>query len=110
MKSNICAGVLLLILAIGSPAAAQSDDEQTVETGWWWLYGATVAQVNERISGGFRITDIEIAQVSPLRFNAVFVHNSGAYAKTRCWYYNATGQFIGDRLTENNASLIDLDS
>src|SRR3972149_6016350 len=80
-------GITLVNSLFAGTAAAQSDQDQTIPTGWWWLYNVTPAQVNERINAGFRITDLEIADSDPLRFNAVFVHNSGGYAKGWWWYY-----------------------
>ena len=90
-------------------AAAQSDQDQTIPTGWWWLYNVTAAQVNERINAGYRITDLEIADPDPLRFNAVFVHNSGEYAKGWWWYYGVDADYVSDRINDNNARLIDLE-
>jgi len=96
-------------LASGLPAAAQSDQDQTTPTGWWWLTNATSDQVNERVNPGFRITDLEVVQASPLRFNAAFVENSGAYNKGWWWYYNADVQFLDNALSSNNPRLIDLE-
>lgn len=102
-------GITLAGSLFAGTAAAQSDQDQTVPTGWWWLYNVTAAQVNERINAGFRITDLEIANPDPLRFNAVFVYNSGAYAKGWWWYFGVDENYVTARINDNNARLIDLE-
>ena len=100
-----------LLLAFGGSARAQSDRDQTTPTGWYWLFNASLDRVNDIITDeGARIIDIEVAQVSPIRFNAVFVRNTGAYAKAWWWYFDATSSFLSDRISENNARIIDLDA
>jgi hypothetical protein len=108
-RLGVCMGITLAGLTSGLPAKAQSDQDQTTPTGWWWLSNATSDQVNERVNAGFRITDLEVVQASPIRFNAAFVENSGAYSKGWWWYYNADVPFLDSALTANNARLIDLE-
>ncbi len=103
--------IATLVLTWSAPAVrGQSDQDQTIPTGWWWLYNVTAAQVDERINAGFRITDLEIANPDPLRFNAVFGENSGAYAKGWWWYYGVDAAFVSNAINALGARLIDLES
>ncbi len=97
-------------LGVAAPAVhAQQldDDERSTVTGWGWYYGVTAQTLDDAVADGYRITDIEIASESPLRFNACLVANSGEYAKTWWWYYGITSAQMTGFLNTNNARLID---
>lgn len=100
----------LCMLAVAPTANADLERSLDDPTAWWWLYGATEAQVSDIINDeGARLVDIEVESVSPLRFNAAFVHNSGGYASGWWWYYNATTTDISNLLTANTGRLIDIE-
>ena len=57
-----------------------------------------------------RIIDIDTYFISGQRFySAVMIQNTGANARGWWWYVNATPDFISQRLTDNNARLIDIE-
>jgi Beta-lactamase enzyme family/Polyglycine hydrolase-like, structural repeat len=106
-----CALAVFLFLF---PAAAMADiDPERIEdaqTGWWYLSNVTEAQINQVINDeGARLIDIEIYTVSPLRFTAAFVRNSGTYASGWWWYFGQSIVSITAHLDENNARLIDIE-
>ncbi|MBC7772153.1 MAG: serine hydrolase, partial [Pyrinomonadaceae bacterium] len=110
---NHCALALIsaasLLSGLTSTTFAQSDNEtSSPANGWYWYYGVTAATVEDTVDDGYRLTDISIDSVSPLRFNTVFVRNSGEHAKTFWWYYGLTEQQVSDFLSANNARLTDL--
>jgi hypothetical protein len=99
-----------LLAAAASPALAQQldDDERSTPAGWYWYHGVSADTITDLTDDGFRVTDIEIDDNSPLRFNALLVRNTGEYAKTYWWYYGLTAAQVSDRLADNNARLTDL--
>ena len=93
--------------------ASTDDRSVAVQTSWWIYNGVTEASLNTFLSqNGARLTDIEIDSIvaGQPRFTARMVKNSGAYAVPGWWwYYGLTFSQVGDRLTTNNARLIDLE-
>lgn len=84
------------MLAGASPAAAAKaiDPERysTVPTGWAWYYTNTKAGIDNYASANnMRVTAIEVADTSPLKFTATMVRNTGTYKRTSKWY---TGQTV----------------
>ena len=57
-----------------------------------------------------RVIDIEIDQASPLRLNAVYVKNEGPHQKGWWWYYGLTTAQVTEKLNENRARLIDVET
>jgi CubicO group peptidase (beta-lactamase class C family) len=102
--------LLLLSLMSILPAAARAERSTTTPTGWWWFQGATLDNVADKISQGYRLTDLEIEGVSPFRVSAVLVKNSGAHAKGWWWYYGVSPQFISDKISEHQARIIDMET
>lgn len=110
LRLCIILGCLLAVVAGALPAApAQAEKWHTDPTGWWWLQGVTEAQLKAKIDEGFRMIDIEVEQTAPYRFSAAFVKNTGVYAKTWWWYYGVSADFVGQKLDENQARIIDLE-
>ncbi|MCH7698221.1 MAG: serine hydrolase [Chloroflexi bacterium] len=103
--------VLLGVTSIGGSAGATTQvRSQSDPTAWWWYYGQTPAQVTDLIDdNSARIVDIEVQDVSPLRFAVAMVRNEGAYASGWWWYYGLTAQQVSDNLSDNSARLIDLE-
>ena len=61
-------------------AAAVLDPERnaTIPTGWHFWVGQTKAQIDKRAKkAGERVVDVNVDSVSPLRFSAVLVRNTG---------------------------------
>ncbi len=78
-------------------------------TGWYWLTGASVADVSEKTSQGFRVIDLEIEDESPLKLSVAMVRNTGEHQKTWWWYYGLTGAQLEERLSQNKGRIIDLE-
>jgi hypothetical protein len=107
----------LALLALASPAAAQTLDDRTrtTPTGWWYLPNASEAQINERLaSTQSRLVDISVRSTNPWRFDVVAVHNVGAYALPAAgWFYRRTAAELRDlgptstnRITDIEVSLV----
>ena len=93
-----------------SIAAASDDSDDTTPAGWTQHTGWTAGDLNTQLAQGLRLVDIEVASVSPLRFDATTVQNSGSHAKAWWWYYGVDANFVSQKLTENNARLVDIES
>jgi hypothetical protein len=80
--------------------------------GWWWYYGLSAEAVSTKLNNNdARIIDLESYWVGgQQRFAVIMVPNTGANAKAWWWYYNVSPEFIGDKLDQNNARLIDIDT
>ena len=102
---------LLLISLLGLlPIPAHAERATTTPTGHWWFMGASVDNIKARVNEGYRVTDLEIESVSPFRLSAALVKNSGAHAKSWWWYYGVSIDFIVQKLNDNKARVIDLES
>ncbi|HEV8309023.1 MAG TPA: serine hydrolase [Methylomirabilota bacterium] len=79
---------------------------------WWWYFGLTAAQVTDRLNANqARLIDLEpYVTSSGVRFAAVMVSNTGSFARAWWWYQGVSAAFLSQKLTENQARLIDLDS
>jgi hypothetical protein len=78
-------------------------------TGWYWLTGATAAQLADKVDDGYRIFDIEVENTDPYRFSAALVANQGVHQQTWWWYYGKTAAEIQSLITANQARIIDLE-
>jgi hypothetical protein len=92
-----------------SAANAQSQQDLVTPTGWWYQGNVTPQTVSDRAAQGYRLVDIEVEDDDPLRMSAVFVRNTGDYAKGWWWYYGLTEAGVNSRLVSNNARLIDVE-
>jgi hypothetical protein len=76
-------------------------------TGWAVYEHQTATDVTNTINSGYRLVDISIETYTPgWTFTAVYVHNSGSYAKSWWWYYNVDVTTLSSDLSTNNARLI----
>jgi CubicO group peptidase (beta-lactamase class C family) len=95
--------------SIGGPGSVTTGPPEPVDyefgpdTGWWWFDNTSESDLVERLDAGFRLVDLEIVQVDPIRFAAVLVRNSGAYAKTWFWFYDRTEAQIRNLAAEFEA-------
>lgn len=72
--------------------------------------GLSGTQLKARIEAdGTRLTDIEVASVSPLRFDAAAVKSGGAYRGKWWWHGGLSEQGVNDLWREKNARLIDVE-
>lgn len=87
-------------------------NEGEYKKGWWWYYGQTSEQVKNLISSKkARIIDSEIYYVNgQKRYAVVMVPNSGASAKSWWYYSGLTFAQIGEKVSEKQGRMIDLDS
>jgi len=101
---------LLAALSCPSPVSllAQEARDLSSPTVHRYLYGASEASLAAAVSEGYRITDLEIEGLSPLRFSAVMVHNSGDYAADWWWYYGQTATQVEALLSQQQGRLIDV--
>jgi CubicO group peptidase (beta-lactamase class C family) len=76
------------------------------DTAWWWFARASEAEIVARLDEGFRLVDLEVVEANPIRFAAVLVRNTGAYAKTWWWYFDRTEAEIRDLAALHDARLI----
>ncbi len=106
----VLAATLVLTLGLAAPASAADDRDSTAITGWWQLSYASLTDVNNRVTAGYRLIDIEVVQASPLRFAATFVANTGSYAKSWWWYYGQTSSELLAKASANGARLIDVEA
>jgi hypothetical protein len=68
------------------------------QSGWWWLFGITEAQVNDALNDfGARLIDIEVTGNSPTTFNVVMVsQNTGG----DWWYFGQTPDLIEQKVNQ----------
>ncbi len=107
--------ITLLAVTVGassaSPAASVQDPERnaTTPTGWHFWVGQTKAQIDKRAKDASeRVVDINLDSVVPLRFSAVLVRNSGAYARTGGWSYGSEAD-VTNKINAEQGRLIDLE-
>ena len=93
--------------------ALTDDRSVSVPTAWWAYTGITASSVTSFLNtNGARLTDIEIHSIvgGQPRFTLRMVRNNGAYAVPGWWwYFGQTFSEIGQKLSANNARLIDLE-
>ncbi len=82
------------------------------QKGWWWYYGVSPAFISEKLNENkARLIDLESYWVNgEQRFAVVMVPNTGDDGKAWWWYYNVSASFVADKLSENQARLIDIET
>jgi hypothetical protein len=97
--------------AVAPSPAAEPERSLTTPTGWWWYPNASADFLTNKVnSEGARIIDIEVRKVSPTRFTAALVHNSGVHASDWWWYPELSAQELSDKLAELGARILDLET
>lgn len=90
-----------------SPLTLSDDRDNTTPTGWAVYEHQTAAQVATTLASGYRLVDISIEAYTPdWTFTAVYVQNSGTYAKSWWWYYNVDTATLSADLATNQARLV----
>lgn len=100
---------LALIAALTLVGMAHANRTSILETDHRYGANLSAGDINEIVSSGFRMHDIEVTQASPLRFSASFVRNSGSYAKAWWWTADKTAAQLLAFMNERNARCIDLE-
>lgn len=82
------------------------------QKGWWWYYGVDPQFISQKLGEhNARLLDIESYWVgNEQRFAVVMVPNTGSDSKAWWWYYNVSASFVSDKLNENQARLIDIET
>ncbi len=82
------------------------------QKGWWWYYGVDVDFVSTKLSEHkARLIDVETYWVNgQQRLAVVMVPNTGSESKAWWWYVNASASFVGQKLSEHQARLIDIET
>ena len=94
-----------------STATAVQDPERnaTTPTGWHFWVGQSKAKIDQLAKrSSERVVDVNVDSVSPLRFSAVLVRNSGPYARTGSWSYGSEAD-VTNTMNAKKARLIDLE-
>ena len=93
LRSSVLAVVLATVGASNArPAAAVQDPERnaTTPTRWHFWVGQKKSKIDQLAQGaGERVVDVNVDSVTPLRFSAVLVRNSGSYARTGGWSFGS---------------------
>lgn len=100
---------LLVALSTATEAAAQEDRLNRHPTQQVWVHDVPASTVINYTNAGYRITDLEIASVSPFTLTAALVKNTGAYAKRWYWYYNMTAADVSTKITQLGVRIYDLE-
>jgi hypothetical protein len=109
-------GALAVLMATvgasyASPAAAVQDPERnaTTPTGWHFWVGQTREKIDQLANqAGERVVDVNVDSVTPLRFSAVLVRNTGPYARTGGWSL-ASEAGLTNKINAEKGRLIDLE-
>ncbi len=112
MKRLVCLTLIFLLLIVVSSSTLGQELERISgeSTGWWWYSNASVEALATAFDvHGARLIDLEVTSVSPLRFSACLVENSGCYASAWWWYFGIDGDRVSELLDELSARIIDLE-
>ena len=116
-KATVAALVALtaVLATVGAsnatPAAAVQDPERnaTTPTRWHFWVGQKKSKIDELAQkAGERVVDVNVDSVTPLRFSAVLVRNSGTYARTGDWSFGSEAD-VTKKINAEQGRLIDLE-
>jgi Beta-lactamase enzyme family/Bacterial tandem repeat domain 1 len=109
------AALAVILVTVGAsnatPASAVQDPERnaTTPTRWHFWVGQTKSQIDKRAEKAReRVVDVNVDSVTPLRFSAVLVRNSGPYARTGGWSYGSEAG-VTNTINAHQGRLIDLE-
>jgi hypothetical protein len=108
--------VLAVLLATvgasnATPAAAVQDPERnsTTPARWHFWVGQKKSKIDELAqNAGERVIDVNVDSVTPLRFSAVLVRNSGVYARAGGWSIGSESD-VTNKINAEQGRLIDLE-
>jgi Beta-lactamase enzyme family len=111
----VLAALAVLLATVGAsnatPAAAVQDPERnaTTPTRWHFWVGQKMSRIDQLAQGaGERVVDVNVDSVTPLRFSAVLVRNSGIYARTGGWSIGSEAD-VTKKINAEQGRLIDLE-
>ena len=109
------AALAVLLATVGAseatPAAAAQDPERnaTTPTRWHFWVGQNKSKIDQLAqNAGERVVDVNVDSVTPLRFSAVLVRNSGTYARTGGWSFGSEAD-VTSKINAEQGRLIDLE-
>ena len=109
------AALAVILATVGASnattAAAVQDPERnaTTPTRWHFWVGQSKSRIDQLAqSAGERVVDVNVDSVTPLRFSAVLVRNSGPYARTGGWSYGSEAD-VTKKINAEQGRLIDLE-
>jgi CubicO group peptidase (beta-lactamase class C family) len=79
---------------------------------WWWYYNLNSIQaVSDKLSQNqARLVDLNTFVSNGQRYyNVVMIKNAGADASAWWWYVNVSPEFIGQKINEHGARLVDIE-
>lgn len=117
VSAKINQGYRLVDLEVeqGSPArfaAAFVANSGVYQSGFWWYYGKTEAEVGQLLTANnARLVDLETYFVNGVRkVAAVMVPNTGAQQKAWWWYYGLSSAQVAANANANGARVTHLES
>lgn len=98
---QLATGLIATLVTCLSCPAQWFDDKESQGTGEFRLeYDLTLSEVQDFVDDGYRITDLEVEQASPLILTCSLVANTGTYAQS---LHYLTGVSAGTIVSEANA-------
>jgi hypothetical protein len=93
-------------------AAAFVANNGSFQSGAWWYYGITEAQLSDHLAQNqARLVDLETYFINGARrVAAVMVPNTGAQAKSWWWYYGKTSAEVAQLAAQNGARVTHIES
>lgn len=103
--------LLPLLFAVNAATATAAEDDRLNRhpVQQVWLHDTTAATLTSYTNAGYRITDLEVASVSPFKLTATMVKNTGAYAKRWFWYYGQTAADITAKINQLGVRISDIE-
>jgi CubicO group peptidase (beta-lactamase class C family) len=71
-----------------------------MQTRFHWAPSHSESQIQDTLNLGYRVHDVEVVSLSPLRFNVVYVKNEGPYQRDSLWKYDTTSTVL-EHLVDN---------
>ncbi|MEE2644633.1 MAG: serine hydrolase [Myxococcota bacterium] len=98
--AGVCSGCIL----------PRENEDEPAQRGWGVWTNRSVEALRDVLPDGFRMQEIDVVSVEPLRISVTGVANEGEDARAEWWWYVGINQARLDALIEmHDAELIDLD-
>jgi len=109
-KAVLMTAAALLIFASGVTVGQELERISNENTGWWWYANVSAETLGAALDEhDARLIDLEVSSVSPLRFTASMVRNSGSYASGWWWYFGIDSERLSELVDELSARVLDLE-